>query len=178
MAKLFHLRIQLLDVEPPPWREIVVHTDWTFHNLHLAIQDACGWEDCHLFAFRPSQDGPIVAGIPDDDFGVDIPDAEFTPIQPYLIESNKLYYQYDFGDDWWHEITLVDTVIRPRIRRALVGGERAFPPEDCGGIPGYEACVAVRRGEETPRAKDLVPWLGDWDPDRFDLEQAKADFDR
>ncbi|HKX45889.1 MAG TPA: hypothetical protein VJP77_04255 [Planctomycetota bacterium] len=62
-------------------------------------------------------------------------------------------------------------------------GRRAVsPPEDCGGIPGYEDCVAIRRGlavelDEEERL-DREEWLVDWMPEEFDLEATRRRFDR
>jgi hypothetical protein len=67
-----------------------------------------------------------------------------------------------------------------RFVRQLLAGERAFPPEDCEGIPGYENCVAVALDEPTDDIDDvesLREWLGDWHPDRFDLARVKQAFD-
>ena len=66
------------------------------------------------------------------------------------------------------------------IRNTLTGGRRAGPPEDCGGIPGYENCVAVALDKATGEIEDpeeLRKWLGDWHPERFDLAAAKKRFD-
>lgn len=95
------------------------------------------------------------------------------------------------GDGWEHEVVLKGVVELPeRFKRRLVGGARAFPPEDCGGIPGYEECCeAVRlsdeeladlekRDPETWEAmQDRRGWVGDWDPERFDLEATRRWFD-
>lgn len=49
--------------------------------------------------------------------------------------GDKLRYEYDFGDGWDHTIevekVLPETLSAPR----CIGGRRACPPEDCGGVP-------------------------------------------
>lgn len=57
-----------------------------------------------------------------------------------------------------------------------MGGARAFPPEDCGGIPGYEDCVRVVKGGKD--TEDLRKWMGDWDPERFDLVAVARRFNQ
>ena len=50
-------------------------------------------------------------------------------------------YQYDFGDSWKHEI-LFEGMVRaePGGRYPLcLEGARACPPEDVGGVWGYQA---------------------------------------
>ncbi|MGH3925727.1 MAG: IS1096 element passenger TnpR family protein [Pseudonocardiaceae bacterium] len=52
----------------------------------------------------------------------------------------------------------------------------ALPPEDCGGMWAYDECVRAARGGED--LGDRREWLGDWDPDAFDLETTRRRFDR
>jgi hypothetical protein len=47
-------------------------------------------------------------------------------------------------------------------------GARACPPEDCGGVPGFEHVLAASTNPKRV-VKDLVEWLGDYDPTAFDL---------
>jgi len=57
---------------------------------------------------------------------------------------------YDFGDGWEHSIkvermlpgVLVDTL------PMCVGGGGATPPEDCGGVPGYQELVQIMADPE------------------------------
>ncbi len=125
----------------------------------------------------------MIATIPDDDYAVHDPDAKKVKLSAFLpdVGSKRFFYQYDFGDNWWHEVRILEVVSMPRrFVRQLLAGERAFPPEDCGGIPGYENCVAVALDKATSEIEDpehLRGWLGDWRPDRFDLAAAKKGFD-
>jgi Plasmid pRiA4b ORF-3-like protein len=81
-------------------------------------------------------------------------------------------YEYDFGDDWQHTITLVD-VLRRDFRLTYprcVGGERACPPEDCGGVHAFAEIVADTMDEDTRR------WLPHgYDPARFDPASVRFD---
>jgi hypothetical protein len=63
-----------------------------------------------------------------------------------------------------------------------VVGERACPPEDCGGAFGYMELVEIVATLGHPRHKDLLRWLGidkgtDFDPARFDLAEANRRLD-
>lgn len=92
-------------------------------------------------------------------------------------------YVYDFGDGWEHLVELKAVVESPeRFKRRLVGGARAFPPEDCGGIWGYERCLAalgLLKADDFDQTvlEETREWLGDWDPEGFDLQATKKDFD-
>jgi len=178
----YRIEVRLLEADPAPWRQFLIKKDATFEALHRAIQDACGWTSSHLFSFSQSKTGPVIATIPDEDFGADETDARKMKLTDFLTGTGSFYYQYDFGDGWWHEVEALDVVSVPqRFQRQLLAGERAFPPEDCGGIPGYENCIAIALDEPTDDVEDpeeLREWLGDWHPERFDLAVVKGKFDR
>ena len=66
-------------------------------------------------------------------------------------------------------------------KRRVLAGERACPPEDCGGAPGYQRMVHyIETGEDLydEPPDELGLWLGDWKPDAFDLEALRETFDR
>jgi hypothetical protein len=52
---VFRFRIELPDIRPPIWREILVPASYSFWDLHVAIQDAMGWEDYHLHEFEVAE---------------------------------------------------------------------------------------------------------------------------
>jgi hypothetical protein len=63
----------------------------------------------------------------------------------------------------------------------LLAGARACPPEDCGGVPGYEDMVEFLASGESPQGDDadtLREWLDGWEPETFNLEEEKTAFDR
>ena len=49
---MYQFKITLTEVRPPIWRRIQVPGTCSFWDLHVAIQDAMGWRDCHLHLFR------------------------------------------------------------------------------------------------------------------------------
>ena len=184
MPRYFEFEVALEGVTPRIWRRFLLHgEDSTFFDLHVAIQMACGWEDSHLFEFRQGQ--TILAGPPPDEelgFGVEGPDAEDVLLLTHFkMAKDACRYVYDFGDDWHHEVTLKQIVIRPsHFEQKLLAGKRAFPPEDSGGIPGYERLLTVLLSEAPPAGEaeeSLLEWIGGWDPEAFDLEEAAQEFD-
>ena len=50
-SKLLQLKIILVGSKPAIWREIVVPANYSFFDLHVAIQDAFDWHDCHLHQY-------------------------------------------------------------------------------------------------------------------------------
>lgn len=146
--KTLKLRVQMQDVtKPPMWRELKVPADFTFLQLHEAIQKACGFEDAHLWQFqRKAYDHGLQIGIPTDDsdpygFGLDdfTHDARTTGITAFLAEKGqKLVYVYDFGDDWIFTVSVVDVVARDGDVAECTRWKCDMQPlEDSGGVWSY-----------------------------------------
>ena len=92
------------------------------------------------------------------------------------IAGSTFVYQYDFGDDWLHDVT-VEAIIAPSDEPLLLTcleGARACPPEDCGGVPGYENLLEALRDPKHEEHADMKQWVGrSYDPERFELEKVK-----
>ena len=178
-------RIALVGIEPEIWRRIEVPASYSFWDLHVAIQDAMGWLDYHLHAFSlPNLETGRVdhIGIPDEDaFEGDIvflPGWEIPVRRHFGHPGDRGDYEYDFGDDWRHEIVL-ETVGRreagTRYPRCL-GGARACPPEDCGGIHGYAEVLATIADPHHEEYASTMKWLGRrYDPEAFDPARVRFD---
>lgn len=187
MPRYFEFEITLQEIEPRIWRRLLVRTTSTFADLHRAIQDSFGWLNYHLFEFRLARPNHVVlAGCPvRDGWAESGPNATYVKLNTYFhggYRTEWCEYVYDFGDDWVHEVKLIGVHSdKATFKRRLLGGARACPPEDCGGLPGYERAVhCVETGEDSmgEEAGVLADWLGDWRPEVFDLQAAKAAFDR
>jgi len=66
-----------------------------------------------------------------------LPDREIVPDDGKKIAFR---YNYDFGDNWEHEV-LLEGIVEPDSNTKYpicLEGERACPPKDYGGIGGYE----------------------------------------
>jgi hypothetical protein len=166
-AHRFHIKLEGID--PPVWRRIRVPSSYSFWDLHVAIQDAMGWLDCHLHRFhvRNPETGELASiGIPDDEPYLDEPPCLAgwgVPIARYFVkEGDAASYEYDFGDDWRHTVALegVDTIRKDERRLSCLGGERRCPPEDCGGIHGYAEMLEVIADVSHPEHEVMLQWLG------------------
>ena len=77
-----------------------------------------------------------------------------------------------------HKVLLEGYIYRyPKIKYPVcVGGERACPPEDCGGVGGFQDFLEKLEDEPySDESKDLREWAGlDYDPARFDRQAANA----
>lgn len=165
---VFRFRVSLIGSEPEIWRRIEVPIDYTFWDLHVAIQDAMGWLDYHLHEFSLSEDGgsEVRIGIPDGERWEDrdvLPGWE-QDLSTYFGpgRARRAEYLYDFGDDWLHELVLEDSSGAPsgvELPRC-VDGARACPPEDCGGVSAYNELLVRRHPSQE--------YFMDFDPAAFD----------
>ncbi|WP_306750323.1 plasmid pRiA4b ORF-3 family protein [Saccharothrix yanglingensis] len=173
-TSVHRLKITLSGSKPPIWRRLEVPSTIPLVHLHRAVQDAFEWEDCHLWVFHtPAGD----YGVHDPELGhgdataVTLADVAPTP-------KTRLTYLYDFGDDWDHDI-LVEDVAQAEPGAAYprcLTGRRAAPPEDCGGIPGYDHLCEVLADPFHPEHAELLEWLelddpADFDPAAFDRDE-------
>jgi len=64
----------------------------------------------------------------------------------------------------------------PEKKRAVcLAGEKACPPEDCGGIWGYYELLEALNNPKHESHQEMLDWLGEpFDPDRFDLQEVNA----
>ncbi len=182
---LYELLITLDGAHVQIDRRVLVPGQATLGDLHVVIQLAMGWQDCHLHAFT-DRNGTTYGDSTMS--GLDFAEQSRFRVSEVLAElGDEIEYDYDFGDSWHHRIELVQ--IRPDegqgIRGlACIGGHGMCPPEDCGGIWSYaELCDALA----DPRHRDheeMVEWVGEdheqpfdpslFDPSAFDLEAANT----
>lgn len=180
---VFQFKITLQGIEPKIWRRIQISDLCSFWDLHVAIQDAMDWKDSHLHLFTMNysvREGKHYLGIPDDD-GIDmyktLPGWEYK-VRDYLVINERFLYEYDFGDSWEHIIEYEGEYPKqPQSKYPLcIGGERACPPEDVGGTPGYERFIEAVTTAGHPEQKELLEWVGGkYDPNKFDPKKVKFD---
>lgn len=182
----FRIRIDLQRTKPPVWRRIDVPGDILLPRLHEVIQAAMGWTDSHLHRFRTSNDrnAPEFLTQFDLDEGDEgMLEGDVRLDQILSAEGDRLWYDYDFGDDWKHLLRVEKVLDSPPPTPVCIGGKLACPPEDCGGVWGYaEIADWVRsdyddalRPEVFDSAEEGRVWLPDgWHPDVFDIDETNA----
>lgn len=180
----FQFKIQLKGITSPPvWRRVLVPEDFSFYKLHQIIQGAFGWQDYHLFQFCEKEfDSFEVIGIPDPDFDeFDTKDSKKIKINKiFKSEGQKYTYIYDFGDNWEHTITLEKILAFKFPVGELVDGKGACPPEDCGGIHGFNEMKKILSNPKHPEYESMVEWLEldddePWNASEFDMEEAREE---
>lgn len=163
--KIMQLLITLEGTEPKVWRRIYVPADYSCAQLHMAIQGAFGWTNCHLFQFSEnSYMNTTYIGIPYNEAAIDgikILDARRKFVRNILKKKGSSYYYiYDFGDHWLHKLVLESTIAKSIYAPYCIEGENACPPEDVGGIGGYVEMVQAYRDGDNKEIIDYDLWLG------------------
>ena len=177
---VLQFKVTLKYSKPPIWRRIQILSSSTFLDLHAAIQDSFGWEDCHLhhFMFGVRHEEPVLIGPKDpEDWGFEddkIREKEVVLSDWFQHEGRICTYEYDFGDSWEHTVLLEkiiaaeSSMIYPR----CVAGKRACPPEDVGGVPGYEQKLEILQHPHSKYYREIKQWMGDFDSERFNPEEV------
>jgi len=166
------VRIELEGTEPLVWRELDLPLSTTLASLHDIIQVVMRWQDYHLHEFVV---GDKIYGVPDLD---DV----FDERKVYKEKSIRLgtlmdrgirefLYLYDFGDNWQHRIIIDEPrqgelgVEYPR----FVDGARRAPPEDVGGLTGFEEFLDAMADPEHEQFQQMLDWYGEiFDPEDID----------
>ena len=177
------LRVDVDETRPPVWRRLVVHGDLLLDELHAVLQAAFGWQDYHLHRFWPGPSkrvwrGPSFLTEQDVAEGEEgILESEVRLDQLLRSPGDRVFYTYDFGDDWTHTLRLESVgPLDPDSPTAVcTGGRMAGPLEDCGGPHGHNELVAAYRADNglADLDEDQRAWLPpDWDPRQLDLEEV------
>jgi hypothetical protein len=168
---VYQIKVTLRDSQPPIWRRIQVSSDITLAKLHGILQLVMGWEDTHLHQFLI---GSEYYGMPDPE---EEPrrtkdERKYKLRDVVSTEGSQFAYNYDFGDYWQHVLVVEKTLPPQEGTRypVCLAGARACPPEDVGGISGYESFLQALGDPAHPEHKDFSEWIGDsFDPEAFDV---------
>ena len=174
---IVELKIILEDVEPVVSRTLHVPLNIRLDRLHLTIQEAMGWYNCHLYSFMAAG---ASWGVPDPDWGgEDLPANKSTLLD--VIEDTgvrTLEYVYDFGGNWEHRIKIgkITDPVPGELYPKLTQVTGKCPPEDVGSTPGYEAFLDAMADTAHPEHEDMKEWYGrDFDPNAPETEELKAE---
>jgi hypothetical protein len=175
----YHLKVVLNGVQPQVWRLLQVPGSANLGRLHAVIQVAFGWTNSHLHRFRKGEriySDPAFELDEFEDDPVVLDENKVALMEVARGERDGLVYDYDFGDSWEHRVAVVRVLppdaVAAKVARCL-DGARACPPEDCGGVWGYEDLLKVIRDPRHKEHKAMREWLGGpFDPEAFDLNKA------
>ncbi|MGM0589644.1 MAG: plasmid pRiA4b ORF-3 family protein [Bacteroidota bacterium] len=170
-VKTYQLYIELADSKPKIWRRFLVPGDILLSDLHLIIQTVMGWTNSHLHQFF--KDG-IFYEPPEEDDLWDSAGTDYTGIKLNKLLNKKkdhIQYEYDFGDGWIHKLVLEDIINEDQSELPVcLDGAMACPPEDCGGIGGYQFMKEILKDPKHPEYEFFTDWVGEhFDPDKCDI---------
>ena len=190
------IKIELLEVPHRVFRVLSVPSDIYLNYLEELIVLAMGWSGYHLSQIEAgdliycaredlelNRGGQLFARMRDHSL--------FTLRDVMKKKDDSFTLVYDFGDDWKHQVTLIEKDKYPEGYEddawvEVVGGEGCCPPDDCGGSSGYvEMLNALRLGSDEER-EEMENWLSIWgikdyDVREFNLRETKcrvADYQR
>lgn len=169
--RVFSLRLTVAAIQPRIWRRLLVRETMWLNRLHEAVQALFGWYDyqTHMFSIGDrrygnpvNHDGVVV----EDDRDVTLADLN-------LGEHTRFSYDYLFAEGWHVDIRQEKAMVAEKkgLYPRCVAGERAGPPEDCGGLEAYKDMLYCLKHPETDLGKEWREWLGlGYNPERCDLD--------
>jgi hypothetical protein len=176
VSDALYVKVTLAEsADPVIWRRLRVPADIRLDRFHQVLGAAMGWQDSHLHVFERGSDR---YGFPDPELDIRA-DRELALNALLAHPGDRLRYEYDFGDSWEHEIVLEAVEQGGQDGPRCLDGAGRCPPEDVGGIPGYEDLRRVLAAPNEEGHTEALEWLGfenaaDFDGAEFSLESANA----
>lgn len=192
-AREFIVEISLDDAPVPVVRRLSVPSNLYVGHFVYVLVYAMGWDGYHLTEltqgdtlWRSSKEKAMDAES-DLDYeecypGMKVRNSFRATVSQLLKKvGDECSLTYDMGDSWHHTVRLVeirryeDALIRfSNIGVEVLSGEGVCPPEDCGGVSGYEEILRILQDPEDLDYEQFRSQLGDgFDPARFDLYSVR-----
>jgi len=122
-------------------RTIQMRGNHTLEKLHDAMFKAFNREEAHMYEFQIGGKGPMdpdakryvmSAAFEMDDFKADGDVSKTTIASLNLKERDLFGYWFDFGDDWWHQVgvlEITDEIPKGNRYPKVIEKEGASPPQ-------------------------------------------------
>ncbi|MFT3783165.1 MAG: plasmid pRiA4b ORF-3 family protein [Nibricoccus sp.] len=170
--KAFALRLSVVGCTPRIWRRLLVRETMWLSRLHDCIQVLFDWYDYQTHEFtlddlrfgNPLRKDELVV---EDDRDVTLADLD-------LASRDRLHYAYHFGEGWQVEVRVEKAMVveKGTAYPVCLAGERAGPPEDCGGLEAFHDMLACIKEPGTDLGREWLEWLGPgYDAARCDVEK-------
>lgn len=171
------LRVELKESGHPVWRKIRVSGQLTLGQFHLVLQKAMGWWDLYDHSFE--QAGSFWGSSAEEDDGIVYQDEGECILNSLLNEEDDmLHYRYDLPEGWHHIIRVeevLDSCDSPSLIPVCLDGKGCCPPEDCGGPEGFRMLLASLKADAPTDLKEDFSWVGDYDPENFNLDAVNKE---
>jgi hypothetical protein len=184
---VFRFKVSLMHVTPTIWRRLEVPATYTFFEFAVAILNAMGWAGSHLHGFHIAQKGTartINIQIPHPENFGPFPEDDRDELRECIADYfgsqiKQCVFCYDFGDSWDHTVLFESELPKEKgiVYPRCIDGKNACPPDDCGGIGGYEDLQRILKNPRNPEHKNMLEWLcidraEDFDPTAFVPEEV------
>lgn len=183
-VKEYHVRIKLNNIDLKIWREVKVPSNITLQALAELLLEVMGWMMEHLYHFRVkekyycSKEQIDESMFPENDR-----DFSKVTLSDVLTEKGvRIKLEYDYGDSWEHDVWVKgirDYAEGEKPGITFVAGHGECPPEDCGGVWGYEELLALTtKPKLTKEERERLDWYdmsrrSGFDPNYCDIEYFK-----
>lgn len=172
LEKAFSLRLSVVGCTPRIWRRLLVRETMWLSRLHDSIQVIFDWYDYQTHEFviddlrfgNPFRKDEIAI---EDDRDVMLADLD-------LASRDRLHYAYNFGEGWQVEVRVEKAIAVEKgvVYPTCIAGERAGPPEDCGGLEAFHDMLACIKEPDTDLGREWLEWLGPaYDSSLCDVEK-------
>jgi hypothetical protein len=171
--RVFTLQFHVVGCEPRIWRRFLVRESMWLSRLHDTIQIAFDWFDYQTHAFN-LDDLRFGNPLKRDELVIE-DDRDVTLVDLDLEHRERFTYGYHFGEGWQVDLRIerIGTTEKGLHYPVCLGGERAGPPEDCGGLEAFHDMLACIKEPNTELGREWLEWLGpDYDPAAFDLAKV------
>ncbi len=182
------LKVELELGDYQAWRRVIVPMNYFFYNLHQVIQSLFNWQDYHLHEFFIYSDEKDKSKEWNHaEFHKEGYKAIYNVVsneEQYLYNKNELEYDkedfeiilekanllndylparikyiYDFGDYWRHYIEVEDIIADfNELNPEFIDGAGTAPPEDAGGIGGFERFMEIISDPEHEDYQFMLEW--------------------
>jgi len=155
----------------------LIQSDLLLSDFHSVIQIVMGWENSHLHQFIKNKTF-YAERMKDDWTWGDLKNVDYKNLKISDLlnkEKDKIEYEYDFGDSWFHDVLLekilpADNKVKYPV---CMDGRLVCPPEDSGGIWGYKSLLEILKNPKSEEYEEYLEWLGgEFDPEHFDKDEV------
>lgn len=172
---VYQIKVSLKEIQPEIWRRILVPGNTSLCALHEIIQAAFGWQNRHLHRFAIGKTRYTDPNFEPSGSEVEENEYAFRLCDVVHDENIVFAYIYDYGDNWEH-IVHVEKITKDDksglTRATCIAGERASPPEDCGGPYEYGEFLEAIKNPAHERHAELIEWLGKpFSPETLDKDK-------
>ena len=159
-------------------RKIIVPANIRLDRFHKVLQSVFHWKNYHLYDFtviNKDTNQLIKRIVPfEDDLEYDDNAIlmENQTLNQILSEQNYIIYTYDMGDNWKHEVKLINVIEDyDKDSPCLLEAEGQSPPEDVGGVHGFIEFRNIMINPKSPEYEDMKVWAGYWSLELSDWQK-------